>query len=50
MRLICIGLGFSLVQGAVGVLGYAALFALIDGRVVFERAGRERKRVRVESV
>lgn len=26
------------------------LFALIDGRVVFERAGRERKRVRVESV
>ena len=26
------------------------LFALVDGRVVFERAGRDRKRVRVESV
>jgi large subunit ribosomal protein L27 len=25
------------------------LFALIDGRVVFERQGRDRKRVRVES-
>ena len=25
------------------------LFALIDGRVVFERAGRDRKRVRVEA-
>jgi len=26
------------------------LFALIDGRVVFERQGRDRKRVRVETV
>ena len=26
------------------------LFALIDGRVVYERAGRDRKRVRVEVV
>ena len=26
------------------------LFALVDGRVVFERAGRDRKRVRVETV
>jgi large subunit ribosomal protein L27 len=26
------------------------LFALVDGRVVFERAGRERKRVRIEVV
>jgi len=26
------------------------LFALIDGRVVFERAGRDRRRVRVEAV
>jgi large subunit ribosomal protein L27 len=26
------------------------LFALVDGRVVFERAGRTRKRVRVEAV
>jgi large subunit ribosomal protein L27 len=26
------------------------LFALIDGKVVFERAGRDRKRVRVEAV
>lgn len=26
------------------------LFALINGRVVFERAGRTRKRVRVEAV
>jgi large subunit ribosomal protein L27 len=25
------------------------LFALVDGRVVFERAGRTRKRVRVEA-
>ena len=25
------------------------LFALVDGRVVFERAGRDRRRVRVES-
>jgi large subunit ribosomal protein L27 len=26
------------------------LFALIDGRVVFERMGRDRKRVRIEAV
>ena len=26
------------------------LFALIDGRVVFERLGRDRKRVRIETV
>ena len=26
------------------------LFALIDGRVVYERQGRDRKRVRVETV
>jgi large subunit ribosomal protein L27 len=26
------------------------LFALVDGRVVYERAGRDRKRVRVETV
>ena len=25
------------------------LFALVDGRVVFERQGRDRKRVRIES-
>lgn len=26
------------------------LFALVDGKVVFERAGRDRKRVRIETV